>query len=152
MSPLAGFEAFAAWAAAHPLGLLGAAAAVPSLCVAAAWASGALRPRPRDEEAPPERALDAPAAESALDAPAAPQAEPALEAPAAPQAQPAPVAAPRAEPAREPPPPARLRDRLRLTREALVGRLGALLGGRAVDAALLDDLEALLLSADLGPR
>jgi len=45
---------------------------------------------------------------------------------------------------------ARLWDRLRLTREGLVGRIGQLLGGRAIDAQLLDQLEALLFEADLG--
>jgi fused signal recognition particle receptor len=50
----------------------------------------------------------------------------------------------------EPPKAARLRDRLGLTRESLVGRIGQLLGGRSVDAELLDQLEALLFEADLG--
>jgi len=49
-----------------------------------------------------------------------------------------------------PPPVARMRDRLRLTREGLVGRIGSLLGSRTVDAELLDQLEALLFEADLG--
>jgi fused signal recognition particle receptor len=44
----------------------------------------------------------------------------------------------------------RLRDRLRRTSDTLVGRLGGLLGGRSVDAELMDDLEMLLFSADLG--
>jgi fused signal recognition particle receptor len=54
---------------------------------------------------------------------------------------PAPVAAPQ---------PARMWDRLQLTREGLVGRIGQLLGGRTVDAELLDQLELLLFEADLG--
>jgi len=49
-----------------------------------------------------------------------------------------------------PPQVARMRDRLRLTREGLVGRIGQLLGGRTVDAQLLDQLESLLFEADLG--
>jgi len=49
-----------------------------------------------------------------------------------------------------PPVPASLRERLRETQEALVGRLSVLLRGRSLDAALLDDLEALLFTADLG--
>jgi fused signal recognition particle receptor len=102
--------ALAAWAAAHPAGLLLAAAAVPALCVLGAWAAGRLRSA-------------APAEPAAI----AREAEPTA-------------------------PPARLSDRLRLTREALVERLGALVGARRVDAAVLDDLEALLLGADLGPR
>ena len=51
-----------------------------------------------------------------------------------------------------PAPPAGLRDRLRLTSEALVGRLGVLLGARRVDPAALGELEDLLLAADLGVR
>jgi fused signal recognition particle receptor len=56
-------------------------------------------------------------------------------------AEPAVVAAPE---------PARLRDRLRRTHDALLGRLGALLGTRTLDADLVDELETLLLGADLG--
>ena len=52
--------------------------------------------------------------------------------------------------ATEPPKAARMRDRLGLTRESLVGRIGELFGGRTVDAELLDQLEALLFEADLG--
>lgn len=48
-------------------------------------------------------------------------------------------------------PPVSLRDRLRRTSDALVGRLGALLG-RNADAELFDELEALLFTADLGVR
>jgi fused signal recognition particle receptor len=43
-----------------------------------------------------------------------------------------------------------LRDRLRATSEAIAGRLGSLLGGRTVDAELLDDLELMLFEADFG--
>jgi len=49
-------------------------------------------------------------------------------------------------------PPVRLRDRLRLTSQALVGQLGVLARGRRVDADLLDELEILLMSADLGVK
>jgi len=59
------------------------------------------------------------------------------------------VAAP-VEVAIEPPKAARMRDRLGLTRESLVGRIGQLFGGRSVDAQLLDGLEELLFEADLG--
>jgi fused signal recognition particle receptor len=57
-----------------------------------------------------------------------------------------------AETAAEPaaPPPARLRERLRRTHDALLGRLGALLGGRVLDAELFEELEEVLLGADLG--
>jgi fused signal recognition particle receptor len=69
---------------------------------------------------------------------------------------PAPEPAPAAEPRPEPPaaaplaPRAALGERLARTRAALVGRLGALLGGRRVDEGLLAELEALLFAADLG--
>jgi fused signal recognition particle receptor len=50
------------------------------------------------------------------------------------------------------PVPVRLSDRLSLTRERLAGRLGQLIGGSSVDAAILDDLEQVLLEADLGVK
>jgi fused signal recognition particle receptor len=69
-----------------------------------------------------------------------------------PAAPPLPVEPP-PEPVAEPaPPPIRLRDRLRRTRETLVGRIGQLVGGRTVDADLLEELEMLLFSADLGVK
>ncbi len=61
-----------------------------------------------------------------------------------------PVPEPVAPPVVPPPKPVRLRDRLARTSEALVGRLEAILGGRKVDADLLDELEELLFTADLG--
>jgi len=54
------------------------------------------------------------------------------------------------EPAPEPAPRARLRDRLLRTSEALVGRLGGVFGGATVDGDLLDELEEILFTADLG--
>jgi fused signal recognition particle receptor len=71
-----------------------------------------------------------------------------LEPPSQPAAKPVdvPVTPPRAAT------PARLSDRLSQTREMLVGRLGRLLGGRSVDAAVLDELEQILLEADLGVK
>ncbi|MEE3330727.1 MAG: signal recognition particle-docking protein FtsY [Myxococcota bacterium] len=60
------------------------------------------------------------------------------------------------EPAQEAPPverksePASLRERLSRTSGAFVGRLGSMLGGRSVDDELLEDLEGLLFTADLG--
>jgi fused signal recognition particle receptor len=71
-----------------------------------------------------------------------------LEPPRQPAAKPVdvPVTPPRA------PTPVRLSDRLSQTREMLVGRLGRLLGGRNVDAAVLDELEQVLLEADLGVK
>ncbi len=95
---------------------------------------------------------------------AEPEPEPAV----APEPEPAPVAAPKpvvVEPEPEPEPavapepePApvaarprvRLGERLRRTSEAFVGRIEKVLRGRTVDTELLDDLEALLFSADLG--
>jgi fused signal recognition particle receptor len=67
--------------------------------------------------------------------------------PAAPPGRAAPQA-PVAEPV--PPPPRRLRERLARTRSALVERLDAVLAARRVDSELLDEIEALLLTADLG--
>jgi fused signal recognition particle receptor len=72
------------------------------------------------------------------------EAEPAAEAPIEAAAEPV---APPLAPAPE---PVRLRDRLMRTSEALVGRLEAILGGRKVDSDLLEELEALLFTADLG--
>lgn len=59
---------------------------------------------------------------------------------------------PEPEPEAEPPAPARarLRDRLLRTSETLVGRLGSVLGGRKVDSDLLEELEEILFTADLG--
>ncbi len=73
-------------------------------------------------------------------------------------AEPAVAAAPVAETAGVPaaPPavvvPARLRDRLRRTSDALVGHLSKLTEGRRLDAALLAELERLLFGADLGVK
>ena len=71
-------------------------------------------------------------------------------APPEPPAEPAPaeIAPPEPEPAvrRRP----SLRERLVLTSESLVGRLGGILGGRKVDADLLEELEMVLFTADLG--
>jgi fused signal recognition particle receptor len=131
--------ALAAWAAANPGQLLLAAAALPALCVLGAWASGRLR---RVAQAAPAATAERAAEAVPREAPAAErEAEPAPGEPAFAAAEPAPAAA-----------PAGLRERLRLTREALVGRLGSLLGARRLDPGALDDLEALLLGADLGVR
>jgi len=66
---------------------------------------------------------------------------------AAPELVPEPAVPP--EPVPEAP-RARLRDRLARTSQALVGRLGGILGGRTVDDDLLEDLESLLFTSDLG--
>jgi len=67
-----------------------------------------------------------------------------------------PLAASAPEPDREAPPVEKgpelvsLRERLSRTSGAFVGRLGSMLGGRSVDDELLEDLEGLLFTADLG--
>jgi len=83
----------------------------------------------------------------------------------APAPEPEPAPAPEPEPEPEPeieiepvpavavaPPVAKasLRERLARTSETLVGRLGGMLGGRKVDADLIEELEAALFTADLG--
>jgi fused signal recognition particle receptor len=112
----------------------------------------------RGSQAP---AVQLPAGPALPEAPApeppAPRVEVAPEPVPAPEAL-APVPAPPAEalaPEPAPPEPARrapLRERLARTSEALVGRLGGLLRGRKLDGELLEELEALLFTADLGVR
>jgi fused signal recognition particle receptor len=149
-----------AWVAAHPVLALLAAAALPFLATVVSELlpkAPALPPQEPTAEALPS-ASDAERSAAVLEplpipairpepvATAEPQ--PTTEAPAAPVVvpEPAPAAAPEA------PPRARLRDRLKLTSDALVGRLGGVLSGRKVDAGVLDELEMLLMSADLGVR
>jgi fused signal recognition particle receptor len=89
---------------------------------------------------PPAETLAEPAVEDVVE-----ELAPALETPPArpepePEPEPEPVAAP----------PVGLRDRLRRTSEALVGRLNGVLGGRQIDEALLEELEEVLFTADLG--
>jgi len=72
-----------------------------------------------------------------------------------PETGPAPGAEPARPPAESELPPAAtdassLRARLARTSETLVGRLGGMLGGRKVDAALLEELEMTLFTADMG--
>ncbi len=116
----------AAWLASNPIEAASAVLAALACGVAAVLVR---RRRDRGAEQTPASAA-APAAEAA--------AEPAREPAAAPVA---PAAA-----------PAKLRDRLRRTSDALVGGLGKLLGAGSVDDALLDQLEELLLHADLGVK
>jgi fused signal recognition particle receptor len=162
MEPSSLLGALGAWIAAHPVGALLAAAALPLLAtLLSEWlpkAPPSLPPEPRPAPAPPERDEEdtetrpvehtlevesAAAAAAVEEVAAAPEVPAAVEEVAAAPAAPAPAA-----PAE--PPRARLRDRLRLTSEALVGRLGGVLSGRVVDADLLEELEMLLMSADLG--
>jgi fused signal recognition particle receptor len=164
------------WAAANPAAALGAAAALPAVLL---FVVGLRLLRHRPAKAP--AALEAPPAAAEPAAPRALEPAPERESPAAPPraaapaeapvasvevrppvpaAAPAPARAaapaPAAEPARPaPPPPAAprpLRERLARTREALLGGLGRVLGTRRVDESLLEELEALLFSADLGVR
>jgi fused signal recognition particle receptor len=86
-------------------------------------------------------------------APPAPEPLPEPVAPPAPEPLPEPVAPPAPEPLPEPvappapePPPIRLRDRLKRTQEAFVGRLSG------VDAEVLEELEMVLFGADLGVK
>ena len=58
---------------------------------------------------------------------------------------------PEPEPAPKPPSPkVSLRERLARTSQTLVGRLGGVLSAKSVDADLLEELEAMLFTADLG--
>ena len=101
-------------------------------------------------EARPHEAAPTPAPAVPVDAPVQ---TPVDRAPAPPVAEPEVAAPPVPEPeAPPPPPPVALRDRLRRTSDALVGRLGELLGGKSLDAELLDELELLLFGADLGVK
>lgn len=80
-----------------------------------------------------------------------PQLELQLEPVSEPAAIPEPVAAPEPEPVVEAPRPRiSLRERLTGTSQTLVGRLSGMLSGRTIDSELLDDLEAVLFTADLG--
>jgi fused signal recognition particle receptor len=111
---------------------------------------------------PAREAADVAAPELAAKAapPAAEEAEPpaAVRAPVEPEREAAPVSETAAAPVPEPEPPpapepprrASLAERLARTQQALVGRLGGLLGSRRVDEGVLAELEALLFGADLG--
>jgi fused signal recognition particle receptor len=145
------FETFSAWAGANPSSLVLLFAAIPLLIIVVHALAGLLRrgaPRPEAEPPPPAAAVGAAPAAAPAEQVAAEPAPAMAAGDAEPQPQPEPVAEP--EPAPPLPPPARLRDRLRLTSENLVGRLGNLIGGRSVDAEVLEELEMLLFGADLG--
>ena len=112
-------------------------------------------------ERPPREPVEAtteevPASETAIEAAPEPAAEPAAEPEpvAEPEPEPAPEPVVEPEPASEPEPApeprVRLRDRLLRTSENLVGRLGSVFGGSAVDGDLLEELEEILFTADLG--
>jgi fused signal recognition particle receptor len=102
-------------------------------------------------------ALPSPAPDFVAEGPPAPSTDPTPPVelspvePPAPRPETAPTPPPAVLPDTAPtPPPARLRDRLLRTRETLLGRMGGILGSRAVDAALLEELEEVLFTADLG--
>jgi fused signal recognition particle receptor len=145
---------FAAWAGERPALVAALAFGMP-IAVAILWRLLARTPPPAPVEHAPARPRpvvpEAVAAEAA-----APRPAPARVEPAPPHVE-APPAPPRAAPAPEPaiPPelrPRPLRERLARTSEALVGRLGVLLGGRTLDDAAFEELEALLFTADLGVK
>jgi fused signal recognition particle receptor len=123
-------SSLAAWAYEHPLGLIGGSVAPALLLLLLSellgWGRGA-------------------AAEPVAESIAEPVSEPAAEPIAEPVSEPAPIAP-------QEPPPARLADRLRRTQDALVGRLSSVIGGRSLDAELLEELEGVLFGADLGVR
>jgi fused signal recognition particle receptor len=98
--------------------------------------------RPAEPVAPEPAVVEEPAAVEAPEEVAEPEPTP----------EPAPEPEPEPEPVPEPPKKASLRERLARTSETLVGRLGGILGGRKVDADLLEELETLLFTADLGVR
>jgi fused signal recognition particle receptor len=104
-------------------------------------------PRPAAPEPAPAPSGVAAAPSAAAAAPPAVAVAPPVPAPA-----PAPESAPVAAPPPAPPAPRPLRERLARTRDALLGGVGRVLGGRRVDEAALEELEALLLGADLGVR
>jgi fused signal recognition particle receptor len=159
------------WARANPALVASAVVGIPVLgvLVRVVWLRA---PSRAPQELPPPAAEPAIAAEVEVEAPRAEPVvavEPAVEAappaevpvepveepipePVAPPVEPVeePIPEPVAPPVEPPPKPVRLRDRLVRTSEVLVGRLEAILGGRKVDSDLLDELEALLFTADLG--
>jgi fused signal recognition particle receptor len=149
-------HAVGAWASQNPLLLLVVCGAVPLVVVLAAALLGGFRREDR-VAAPPSVAPETPEREAAAE-PALPASVDAGAVAVAPEAAvateppPAPEPAVAVEPVPVPTPPARLRDRLRGTSDALVGRLGSLLSGRTLDAERIDELEMLLFGADLGVR
>jgi fused signal recognition particle receptor len=147
-------EAVSAWAEANPLPLmlaLGVIAILLIVLLALLLRSRRAAPPPPAPQVEPDAVAEpvavseetAPEVVSERAATPMPAPEPVYERETVPEPVPEPAPAPL-------PPPARLRDRLRLTSEHLVGRLGELIGGRTVDAEVLEDLEMLLFSADLG--
>ena len=125
-------QSFAHWTAAHPIASVLGVFALPSVLLIAVELVRVLRRR---------RARRAGSVAPPLEAETK-----ALE------GAPAVAAAPAVEAAPPAPEPVRLRERLRRTSDALVGRMGQLLAGRRVDEELIDELEVLLFGADLGVK
>jgi fused signal recognition particle receptor len=153
------------WMGANPLQLVIGIGTLPILLIVGFEISQLLRRGRRPAESLEPGVAEAgpavaPAAEAAPEAVAVPEpsaapvaAEPEPAAPIVAEPTPEPIPEPEPEPAPEPEPkpePVRLRDRLRLTSDNLVGKIGQLLQGRSVDAEVLDELEMLLFGADLG--
>ena len=146
MDATTAWHAILAWATSDPLWTI-ATAVLAALLTAVATVRLWRRPKGAasalEERVPIEVERVAAPPEIAVPSEAAPE----LEAPVVPEAAPTLEAAPAPEPA-----PVKMRDRLRRTSDALVGRLGTLLGAGSVDDALLDQLEEVLLHADLGVK
>lgn len=121
-------------------------------------------PQPRDEAVEETTTLAAEPVEPDIPAeevvePAEPElVEPApvVEIPASPVVEPAPVVPPIPEPPKPVAAPPSLFERMRSglskTSSSLVGRIDSLLRGRQVDEALLEELEEILITADLGMK
>jgi len=140
------FTELAGWIRQQPLLFVGLSFGLPFLL---ALVVERLTRRSRPEAQWPEKAAprpsESPVAEPELEA--EPEVQPEVE----PAARPAPApVVPTPVPTPTPPPPPRLRERLRRTSETLVGRLSGVLRGRRVDDALLEELEEILFTADLG--
>ncbi len=130
-------QAIEVWRVANPLPAALIAMLVPLVVGALVYAIA------RSRRAPAEDTAATPVAPPVEDTAATPVAPPEV------RAEPESVAVP--EPVALPEVPG-LGARLRRTSDNLVGRIGRLVGGRVVDAELLDELEEVLLGADLGVR
>ena len=128
-------QSFAAWVQAHPVAAVLGVFAAPTLLLIAAELRRIFRRKRAGASEPEVRVTEpAPAARSAHGRAGA----------RGPKRLPPPS---RPHSPRNPPP---LGERLRRTSDALVGRLGQLLGGRRVDDELIEELEMVLFGADLG--
>jgi fused signal recognition particle receptor len=143
-------QSFAHWTAAHPVASVLGVFGLPTVLLLAVELVRVVRRRRgrRAEVVAPPSEPEAQALEQAPQVAAAPAVAAFPEVPAAPAVE----AAPPVEEIPPPPEPVRLRERLRRTSDALVGRMGQLLAGRRVDEELIDELEMLLFGADLGVK